>query len=98
MTIADIFGAALLTSGHVIRDEFKAYPNVDRWLKEVGKLPSWKAVERGGRRVPRLRQGSAVRQRLTVETAFVISMRRLRAPHSSSPVACDQSTSLRLVA
>jgi glutathione S-transferase len=44
MTIADIFGAALLTSGHVIRNEFKDYPNIDRWLKEVGKLPSWKTA------------------------------------------------------
>ena len=33
MTIADIFGAALLTSGHVTRDEFKDYPNIERWLK-----------------------------------------------------------------
>ncbi|MEX0628224.1 MAG: glutathione binding-like protein, partial [Cucumibacter sp.] len=44
MTIADIFGYALLTCGMVTRDEFKAYPNVDRWVKEIGKLPSWKDV------------------------------------------------------
>jgi glutathione S-transferase len=42
LTIADIFGAALLTSGHVIRDEFKAYPNIHRWLADVTSLPSWK--------------------------------------------------------
>jgi glutathione S-transferase len=41
LTIADLFGAALLTSGHVIRNEFKDYPNIDRWLHEVQKLPSW---------------------------------------------------------
>lgn len=45
LTIADLFGAALLTSGHVIRNEFKAYPNVERWLNEVRKLPAWKEVD-----------------------------------------------------
>lgn len=45
MTIADIFGAALLTSGHVIRNEFRDYPNIERWLKEVGRLPSWKSAD-----------------------------------------------------
>jgi glutathione S-transferase len=44
LTIADIFGYALLTAGMVTRDEFKAYPNVARWIKEVEKLPSWKKV------------------------------------------------------
>ena len=44
MTIADIFGYALLTCGMVTRDEFKAFPNVDRWVKEVAKLPSWPKV------------------------------------------------------
>lgn len=41
MTIADIFGYSLLSAGMVTRDEFKAYPNIDRWIKEVEKLPSW---------------------------------------------------------
>ena len=44
MTIADIFGYALITPGIVTRDDFKAYPNVDRWVKEVEKLPSWAKV------------------------------------------------------
>jgi len=44
LTIADIFGAALLTCGHVTRDDFKAYPNIDRWLKNVGSLKSWPAI------------------------------------------------------
>ena len=44
MTIADIFGAALLTSGHVTRDSFKDYPNIDRWLKNVGTLASWNKI------------------------------------------------------
>ena len=44
MTIADIFGYSLLTCGVVTRDEFKAYPNIQRWLNEVGKLQSWPKV------------------------------------------------------
>ena len=44
ITIADIFGAALLTSGHVTRDSFKDYPNIDRWLKNVGTLASWDKI------------------------------------------------------
>lgn len=41
LTIADYFGAALLTCGEPIRTEFKNYPNVTRWLGEVQKLPNW---------------------------------------------------------
>jgi glutathione S-transferase len=44
LTIADIFGYALITCGMVTRDEFKGYPNIERWLKEVGKLESWPKV------------------------------------------------------
>ena len=44
MTVADLFGYALLTAGMVTRDEYRAYSNVDRWVKEVEKLPSWKKV------------------------------------------------------
>jgi glutathione S-transferase len=43
-TIADIFGAALLTCGHVIRSEFKGYPNVEAWLKRMEALPNWKKI------------------------------------------------------
>jgi glutathione S-transferase len=44
LTIADYFGAALLTCGHPIRTEFKAYPNIMRWLDNVAKLPNWAKV------------------------------------------------------
>ncbi len=44
LTIADLFGAGLLTCGYVTRDEFKAYPNIQRWLGEVAKLPSWPKI------------------------------------------------------
>jgi len=43
-TIADYFGAALLTSGHVIRNEFKPFPNIEAWLKRIEQMPNWKKV------------------------------------------------------
>ncbi|HZP20615.1 MAG TPA: glutathione S-transferase family protein [Bauldia sp.] len=45
MTIADFFGAALLTSGHVIRTEFKDYPNILAWLGRMQALPNWKKID-----------------------------------------------------
>ena len=44
ITIADVFGAGLLTCGHVTRDEFKDYPNIDAWLKRMQALPTWPKV------------------------------------------------------
>jgi glutathione S-transferase len=44
ITIADYFGAALLTSAEVIRCSFSDYPNVERWLGNMKKLPSWTSV------------------------------------------------------
>ncbi len=41
ITIADYFGAALLTCGEPIRTEFKNYPNVEAWLKRMGETKSW---------------------------------------------------------
>jgi len=41
MTIADYFGAALLTSGDSIRAEFKAYPNIQAWLDRMAETPNW---------------------------------------------------------
>ncbi|HVY19996.1 MAG TPA: glutathione S-transferase family protein [Bauldia sp.] len=44
LTIADIFGYALITCGIVTRDRFNGYPNIERWMKEVGTLGSWPKV------------------------------------------------------
>ena len=41
VTIADYFGAGLVTLGEVIRVDFSKYPNVKRWLDNVKKLPGW---------------------------------------------------------
>jgi glutathione S-transferase len=42
ITIADYFGAGIVTLGEVIRCDFSAYPNIQRWLANMKKLPSWK--------------------------------------------------------
>ena len=44
MTIADYFGAALVTLGEAIRVDFSAYPNVQRWLNNMKKLPNWPKI------------------------------------------------------
>jgi glutathione S-transferase len=44
ITIADYFGACLLTLGEVIRCDFTAYPNIERWLGKMKRLPSWPKV------------------------------------------------------
>jgi glutathione S-transferase len=44
ITIADYFGAGIVTLGEVIRCDFSAYPNVQRWLDNMKKLPSWPKV------------------------------------------------------
>ncbi len=42
ITIADYFGACIVTVGYVIRYDFSKYPNVQRWLANVEKLGAWK--------------------------------------------------------
>src|SRR5688572_14076571 len=44
ITIADYFGACIITVGDVPRCDFSAYPNVNRWLNTMKKLPSWASV------------------------------------------------------
>ena len=44
ITIADYFGASLLTLGEVVRCDFAAYPNIERWLGNMKKLKSWPKV------------------------------------------------------
>ena len=44
ITIADHFGACLVSLGEVIGVDFSAYPNVKRWLDTMKKLPSWPKV------------------------------------------------------
>ncbi len=44
ITIADYFGVCLLTVGEIIRIDFSAYPNVERWLSNMKTLPSWPKI------------------------------------------------------
>jgi glutathione S-transferase len=44
ITIADYFGAGLVTLGELIRCDFSKYPNVQRWLNNMKKLPNWNKV------------------------------------------------------
>ncbi|HKA89601.1 MAG TPA: glutathione S-transferase family protein [Haliangiales bacterium] len=44
ITIADYFGACLVTLGEVIRCNFAAYPNVARWIGNMKKLDSWSRI------------------------------------------------------
>ena len=44
ITIADYFGACLVTLGEVVGIDFASYPNVKRWLDTMKKLPSWNKV------------------------------------------------------
>jgi len=44
ITIADYFGAGIVTLGELIGCDFAAYPNVRRWLSTMKKLPSWARI------------------------------------------------------
>jgi glutathione S-transferase len=44
VSIADYFGAAMLTLGEVIHIDYSAYPNVTRWLGNVKSRPAWAKV------------------------------------------------------
>jgi glutathione S-transferase len=44
LTIADYFGAELLSAGDLIGANFKRFANVDRWMNAMRAIPSWKKV------------------------------------------------------
>jgi len=44
ITIADYFGAGLVSLGEVIHCDFSKYPNVQRWLNNMKKQPSWDKI------------------------------------------------------
>ena len=41
ISIADYFGSCILTAGELIGCSFEGYPNVQRWIGNMKKLPSW---------------------------------------------------------
>jgi glutathione S-transferase len=44
ITIADYFGAEILATGDLIGMRYDRYPNIQRWMKTMRELPSWKKV------------------------------------------------------
>jgi glutathione S-transferase len=44
VTIADYFGACIVTLGELIACNFDPYPNVRRWLDNMKRLPNWTTV------------------------------------------------------
>lgn len=46
LTIADYFGAGLVSIGELIDCDFSAYPNIKRWLGNMKKLKSWNQVSK----------------------------------------------------
>ena len=44
ITIADYFGVGLLTLGEIVRCDFSAYPNIQRWLANMKRLKSRQAI------------------------------------------------------
>lgn len=44
ITIADYFGAGIVSLGEIIGIDFAPYPNVKRWLDTMAKRPSWPKV------------------------------------------------------
>jgi glutathione S-transferase len=44
ITLADYFGAAIVTVGDVIGNDLSSWPNVQRWVNSIKARPSWAAV------------------------------------------------------
>ena len=44
LTIADYFGAAVVSIGELVGYDFSAYPNIQRWLDNMNSLKSWDTV------------------------------------------------------
>lgn len=44
ITIADYFAIGIIVIGEIIRCDFSAYPNVERWMARMKELPSWADV------------------------------------------------------
>ncbi len=44
LSIADYFGGCIVTAGALIGCTFEGFPNVQRWIENVKKLPNWNSV------------------------------------------------------
>ncbi len=46
ITIADYFAIGLVTLGELIGADLSPYPNIQRWIAAMKKLPSWEKVNK----------------------------------------------------
>ena len=44
ITVADYFGAAIVTAGELVHCDFSAYPNIKRWLDTMKARPSYPKI------------------------------------------------------
>lgn len=44
LSIADYFGGCIVTAGELIGCTYEEYPNVQRWLANIKKLPNWNKI------------------------------------------------------
>ena len=44
ISIADYFAIGIVTSGELIKCDFTPYPNVQRWIANMKKLPTWDKI------------------------------------------------------
>lgn len=44
ISIADYFAIGVVTAGEIIQCDFSPYPNVQRWIATMKKLPSWNKI------------------------------------------------------
>ena len=44
LTVADYLGAEMVGLGELIRCNYSAYPNVERWMRNMKALKSWAKV------------------------------------------------------
>jgi glutathione S-transferase len=44
LSIADYFGGCIVTAGELIGCTYDEYPNVQRWLANIKKLPNWNKI------------------------------------------------------
>jgi len=44
LTIADYMGAVILAGGECIGEQYRAYPNIARWLGQMKSLRNWQSV------------------------------------------------------
>ena len=89
ITIADYFGASLLTLGEVIRCDFSAWPNVARWLGQHEAAAELAQGQRGALRLRRGGQGPEVRRRLTRRQAVAEPSHLRPHPRVRRPGACQ---------